>query len=47
MARRTVLASLMVVLLLGALAACEDRPPVDVWGHKDSTSKSVSVGVPF
>jgi hypothetical protein len=46
-ARRAALAGVLVALLLGALAACEDRPPIDIWGHKDSTSKSMSVGVPF
>ncbi len=38
--------SLTLVLLL-VLAACESRPPINVWGHKDSTSKNLNVGIPF
>lgn len=42
-----VIAAGFLLLLGSALAACQDRPPIDVWGHKDATSKSISVGVPF
>lgn len=38
--------ALMLALLLVA-AACESRPPVDVYGHKDSVYKRLTVGVPF
>ncbi len=41
------LALLIAVLTMGALTACEDRPPIDVWGHKNSTSQRINVGVPF
>ena len=46
MARRAAIAAatLLVLVLLGA---CEHRPPVDVWGHDNSTSKHVSLGLPF
>jgi hypothetical protein len=45
---RALLRIAVVGVLVGfAVSACESRPPVDVWGHKNSTSKGVSVGVPF
>jgi len=37
----------MILALLGVLAACEDRPPVDVYGHKDSLYQRLVIGVPF
>ncbi len=44
--RRPVLV-LMVLALLGAVAACESRPPIDVYGHKDSTYKRLVIGLPI
>lgn len=36
----------LVFLMLG-LAACESRPPIDVSGHKNSTWKDMTIGLPF
>ncbi|MBV8538041.1 MAG: hypothetical protein JO128_20765 [Alphaproteobacteria bacterium] len=36
-----------LLVLLGTLAACENRPPIDVYGHKDSVYKRLVVGMPF
>jgi hypothetical protein len=33
--------------LLAVLAACEDRPPIDVYGHKDSLYQRLVIGMPF
>ena len=40
------LAALLVVLL-GILGACEDRPPIDVYGHKDNVYKRLVIGIPI
>ncbi len=45
MPRLRLIAGLLV--LLGALAACEDRPPIDVYGHKDSLYQRLVIGLPF
>lgn len=41
--------ALIAVLLtaLGALAACESRPPIDVYGHTDSVYKRLVIGIPI
>jgi len=36
-----------ILVLLGALAACEDRPPIDVYGHKDSIYQRLVIGIPI
>lgn len=36
-----------LLLLAAGLAACESRPPVDVYGHKDSIYKRLVIGMPF
>ncbi|HTP81636.1 MAG TPA: hypothetical protein VMQ11_01760 [Alphaproteobacteria bacterium] len=36
-----------LLVLLGMLAACEDRPPIDVYGHKDSVYKRLVIGIPI
>ena len=36
-----------LALLVAAVAACESRPPVDVYGHKDSVYQRLVIGVPF
>lgn len=45
--RRRAAGVVMIVALLGALAACESRPPIDVYGHKDSTFKRLVIGIPL
>ena len=51
---RSSAASIRPVLRLAALAvalvtvaACESRPPVDVYGHKDSIYQRLVIGLPF
>lgn len=39
--------ALMLVLLLAGVAACESRPPIDVYGHKDSVYQRLIIGLPF
>jgi hypothetical protein len=36
-----------LLVLLGVLAACENRPPIDVYGHKDSTYQRLVIGIPI
>jgi hypothetical protein len=36
-----------LLALLAGLAACEDRPPIDVYGHKDSIYKRLVIGIPI
>jgi hypothetical protein len=36
-----------LVVLLGLVAACEDRPPIDVYGHKDSIYQRLVIGIPI
>jgi len=45
MPRTPLLAALVV--LLGLVAACEDRPPIDVYGHKDSIYQRLVIGIPI
>ncbi|HEX9462264.1 MAG TPA: hypothetical protein VGB82_06655 [Alphaproteobacteria bacterium] len=40
-------AVIVLIVLVAGLAACESRPPVDVYGHKDSIYKRLVIGVPF
>ncbi len=40
-------ALMALFVLLGGLTACESRPPIDVYGHKDSTSKRLVFGIPL
>lgn len=44
--RRALLAMLSIVVL-SMVAACENRPPIDVYGHKDSVYKRLVIGVPI
>lgn len=44
--RRVVMVVLTVVMLTAA-TACASRPPIDVYGHKDSVYKYLIVGVPI
>jgi hypothetical protein len=46
MTRPSLIAAFLAVLL-GALAACENRPPIDVYGHKDSLYQRLVIGMPF
>jgi hypothetical protein len=39
--------TIALIGLLGFLAACENRPPVDVYGHKDSLYQRLVIGLPF
>ncbi len=45
MSRLRLIAGMLV--LLGALAACENRPPIDVYGHKDSIYQRLVIGIPI
>ena len=36
-----------LLVLLAVLVACEDRPPIDVYGHKDSIYQRLVIGIPI
>ncbi len=44
---RPVVRFAIVAAALAGVAACESRPPIDVYGHKDSVYQRLVIGVPF
>jgi len=37
--------ALLLLICMGA--GCESRPPIDVYGHKDSVYQRLVIGMPF